>query len=267
MSPANCSSANTRVRDCGCWCSAAATCPGVLGPCSYRCASTLNLFALNAPCWRSMRSRRPRRTTARRRDAATAPRWPPRPRPQLLRYHVINHLLAVSGRRLFVRKFAASSTRSRMGMDYLADPIQAIRRRSRRPIANEGHERSAVQLIPKVPPLHRRPSTGLRGPPMGFRPSRYAYFAVTLDKTGVPARPSTPDVALPDFSPRMVGRRRRPRPQGVRTAAGIIAMALTAGLGLAACGGGHSGLAVASRSSPSSAQPVSSSSGSSGSNS
>ena len=72
-------------------------------------------------------------------------------------------------------------------------------------------------------------------------------MTVTLDKTGVPARPSTPDVALPDVSPRMVGRRRRPGPQGLRTAVCIIAMALTAGLALAACGGRHSGLAVASQ--------------------
>ena len=88
-------------------------------------------------------------------------------------------------------------------------------------------------------------------------------MTVNLDKTGVPARPSTPDVALPDVGTRMVGRRRWPRPQGARIAAGIIAMALTAGLGLAACGGGHSGLAVASRGSTSRAQPPSGSSGSS----
>jgi hypothetical protein len=92
-------------------------------------------------------------------------------------------------------------------------------------------------------------------------------MTVNFDKTGVPARPAARDVALPGFGARMAGRRRQPRPQGARTAAAIIAMALTAGLGLAACGGGPSGLAVASRASTGSAQPASSSSGSSGSSS
>ena len=81
-------------------------------------------------------------------------------------------------------------------------------------------------------------------------------MTVNLDKTGVLARPSTPDVALPDVSPRIAGRLWRPRPQGARTAAGIIATALAAVLCLGACGGGHSGLAVASGGSTSRAAGV-----------
>ena len=92
-------------------------------------------------------------------------------------------------------------------------------------------------------------------------------MTVNLDKTGVPARPSMRNAALPDVCAGIVGGLWRRRPQGARTAAGIIAMGLAALLGLGACGGGHSGLAVASEASSSRAQPATGSSGSSSSNS
>jgi hypothetical protein len=85
-------------------------------------------------------------------------------------------------------------------------------------------------------------------------------MTANLDKTAVQARPSTPDVAIPDGTARVVGRLRRGRPHRARTAAGIVATALPSVLSLAACGGGHSGPAVASEGSTSAAQPASGSS-------
>ncbi len=71
-------------------------------------------------------------------------------------------------------------------------------------------------------------------------------MTVNLDKTAAQARPSTPELAMPDGTARALGGLRRGRPHRARTAAGIVAAALPAVLGLSACGGGNSGSAVAS---------------------
>ncbi len=79
--------------------------------------------------------------------------------------------------------------------------------------------------------------------------------------------PSIPDMSPPCGGTGVVGRLRRARPHRARTAAGIIATALPALLGLTAYGAGHSDAAVASGGSTRPAQPPSSSSASSSPNS
>ena len=63
-------------------------------------------------------------------------------------------------------------------------------------------------------------------------------MTANLGKTAAPARPSTPEVAMSDGRTRVVGPLLQARPNRARTAAAVIAMALPAVLGLAACGGG-----------------------------
>jgi hypothetical protein len=88
-----------------------------------------------------------------------------------------------------------------------------------------------------------------------------------LDLTAVPDRPSTSDGALSAGPGRPFGRLRRLRRARTQTAVAIIATALPALLGVAACGGGQSGPAVVSRRSTGTAQLASGSPGQSTSNS